>query len=423
MNSLPSATESTGQNSSVGLSAAGEGTLQGWVGFATLACILSTLVSIAAASIFLGVALLLWLVDGRRSGKLKFSAPAFGPWIAAYVGAVLISIVYSLNPTISVVYLLKLVKLTLPFLVFTFMSRAQVLLCLRGIVILATSSALVGIFQFLLWDNISLLNRITGLMSHWMTFAGQLMLVLIAISSYLLFARSSGNAGSRWSRLWHKEGAALYLLGGLICALALTLTYTRNAWLGYLVGAGFLILMKDWRWLGPTLALLVAVFFLLPVGLQQRVRDSFRRDDRTRQGRIELLETGANMVEANPVTGVGPRMVPRSAALFRTRQDFPDWMYIHLHNSPLQIAAEFGLLTLFFWLGLWVYILWSLWSMTRSFPSDPEVRFLAFNGMAAILGFLCAGLLEFNFGDAEVLMLLFFLITAPYVVARDSNAS
>jgi hypothetical protein len=49
------------------------------------------------------------------------------------------------------------------------------------------------------------------------------------------------------------------------------------------------------------------------------------------------------------------------------------------------------------------------------------VRSLALGGLASLAAFLTAGFFEYNFGDSEVLILLLFLVTAPYVVSRDQK--
>ena len=403
------------------LALANRGSLDRCIGLAAISCVVTSLASIAAASIFLGLALALWLFRGLAYRDFRFAAPAFGPWIAAYVSSVMISIVFSLDPGVSSLYLLKLVKLSLPFLLFSFMTRSQVLMVIPALFGGMTLSALLGIGQYLWWQDVTLLNRITGFMSHWMTFAGQLMLLLITLSSFLLFklfpGKRTGSSGFGF------QAMAPYLISGAIGTVALLLSNTRNAWLGGAAGVALLILRWNWRWVLPAAAAVTLLFFILPQSFQQRVYDGFNPEDRTIQGRIELIQTGAQMVRAHPITGVGPRMVPRSASAFKTRDDFPDWMYVHLHNSPLQIAAELGLLTLLIWIAFWIYTLQSLWQLARRYSDDPEARWLAVNGIAATVAFLCAGVLEFNFGDAEVIILLFFLITAPYVVIRESKTA
>jgi len=86
----------------------------------------------------------------------------------------------------------------------------------------------------------------------------------------------------------------------------------------------------------------------------------------------------------------------------------------HLHNVPLQIAAERGVPALLVWL-------WFLGTLTvdlgRLFYSGRQ-RFLAAAGLAAVIAMLAAGFFEYNFGDSEFLMLFLVLVTLPFAAER-----
>ena len=128
------------------------------------------------------------------------------------------------------------------------------------------------------------------------------------------------------------------------------------------------------------------------------------------------MATGTRMVAAHPLTGVGPRQVHVQAESYRDSEIFPEWHYQHLHNNVLQIAAEAGLLALVAWVLLWVRVALDLLRFRRG--QDPSLRLWASVGLAVLAAFLVAGMLEYNFGDSEVLILLFFFVTVPYILAR-----
>ena len=69
-----------------------------------------------------------------------------------------------------------------------------------------------------------------------------------------------------------------------------------------------------------------------------------------------MIEIGARIVKDRPLTGVGPNMIPRVYAEYR-----PDYainqVNPHLHNVPLQIAAERGLPALAIWLWFVIALL------------------------------------------------------------------
>jgi O-antigen ligase len=90
----------------------------------------------------------------------------------------------------------------------------------------------------------------------------------------------------------------------------------------------------------------------------------------------------------------------------------------HLHNVPVQIAAERGLPALAIW--LW-FVASLIVSLVQRLP-HPQTRFLAASALAAVTAMLAAGLFEHNFGDSEFLMLFLILVTLPFAAERSAAA-
>jgi putative inorganic carbon (HCO3(-)) transporter len=90
----------------------------------------------------------------------------------------------------------------------------------------------------------------------------------------------------------------------------------------------------------------------------------------------------------------------------------------HLHNVPVQIAAERGLPALALWLWFIVALTVGLARRVR----DGGSRFLAATGLAAVTAMLAAGMFEHNFGDSEFLMLFLLLVTLPFAAERAASA-
>ena len=406
-----------------------ESKLSKWIARAAMASVMCSVVSVAGSGIFLGAAISLWLFQVLSTGRLQLRTPPFGKVLLLFMAMVMVSIVFSTDPIFSLLYVKKFIRFALVIFIFTYFTRAQVEWTLKGTVLLIALSALLGIVQFYWLFDVDLLNRIRGFMSHWMTFSGQLMMGIIALSGLILAPFTFGDGDPPDSRekdlarpsRWFWAGV-LVLLGG-----ALLLTFTRSAWLGTLSGLFCWLLILKRRWIIPLAMVLMAFFFLLPGSFQDRVLDGFNSGDTTTRTRIELLVTGGRMLADHPLTGVGPRMVPRLADEYRSHQEFPDWLYQHLHNSPLQIGAEMGLITLMVWFSIWLFLLRDYWRMAREggSPGSPDrmSRYLCYNGMCIVVAFLGAGLLEYNFGDSELVTLLMFFVTGPYVHSDGFQAA
>jgi O-antigen ligase len=231
-----------------------------------------------------------------------------------------------------------------------------------------------------------------------MTYSGLLMIAIGLAVARLLFAKSD--------RTW-----AALVLPALVVAVALT--STRSAWVGVCAAAALLFSLKDFR-LFAVLPVVAAIFFALaPTSITHRFVSIFDSKDPTKLDRFAMLHEGERMIAAHPLTGVGPNMVERLYAEYRG-PDAVNQINPHLHNNPLQIAAERGLPALAIWLWFIVAMSRDLW---KRFVSGRQ-RFLAAAALASVAALLTAGLFEYNFGDSEVLMLFLIVVTLPAAADR-----
>ena len=125
-------------------------------------------------------------------------------------------------------------------------------------------------------------------------------------------------------------------------------------------------------------------------------------------------------MRAHPITGVGPNMVMRVYPQYRE----PDAVLIdapHLHNVPLQIAAERGLPALALWIWFLTAVVLGASALFRAASRDGTTRFLAAAALAAVVSMLGAGMFEYNFGDSEFLMMFLVLVTLPFAISRRSR--
>ena len=395
--------------------------LNKWIARVVMASIICSVVSVAGSGILFGIAIGMWLYQFLITGRIQLRCPPFGKIVSLFVIMVGISIIFSTDPWFSLLYVKKFIRFILILFIFTYFSDREVLGTIKGSLLLLALSAVLGMVQFYWIFDVDLLNRIRGFMSHWMTFSGQLMMGIVSLSGLILvpfLSRKRDNVSSQWKNLTSPSPWFWLTVLALLIA-ALLLTFTRSAWLGSLLGCfGWLIIYRR-RWLVPMALVVVVAFSLLPGSFKSRILDGFNPSDTTTRTRIELLVTGGRIVADYPLTGVGPRMVPRLANQYRTHQEFPDWLYQHLHNNPLQIAAEMGICSLVVWFSIWVFLLRDYYLMARkskkSGSSNLMSYFLYYNGICIIIAFLGAGLLEYNFGDSELVTLLIFFVTAPYV--------
>jgi O-antigen ligase len=198
--------------------------------------------------------------------------------------------------------------------------------------------------------------------------------------------------------------------------VALALTYTRSATVGALAAVAVLLALRHFRLVVLVPVLVAAMFAVAPDTVTARMASMFNMQDPTIVDRVAMMRSGVAIIKAQPLTGIGPDMVPRMYAEFRDPSAV-NAVNPHLHNVPLQIAAERGLPALAIWVWFVISLTRSLWRIFRT----AEHRSLAAGGVAAVVAMLAAGMFEYNFGDSEFLMLFLVLVTLPFA-ADDSNA-
>lgn len=379
-----------------------------WIPWCAAASIVASLISIAAAYIFAGVALLLWVVDTLRRRRLHLRWPPFTLPLLLFVISIGIAVLFSADPGTSSGSLKKLVRFLFVPLMFTWFGTVHVKWTVKRIYWVVGASAVYALAQYYWLMEPDLQHRITGFMSHWMTFSGQLMMGAVSLGVFLC------REGRGRRRL-----PILGLLLLILLSWSLLVTFTRNAWLGAAAGGLLLVVLTKRTRVLLLLLALMALLIVVPTPFRDRLLSGVDLSDTTTQVRLEMVRAGSRLIAEHPWTGVGPGMVYGEVLKYRSHQEYPDWAYQHLHNNFLQVAAETGLVGLAFWLALWIVLIRDLIRMWLRSESE-WVRFLSLNGLCISAAFHVAGCLEYNFGDSEVLILLLFFLTAPYAVqSRD----
>ena len=356
-------------------------------------------VSIALASILLTATLVAWALLLVLE-KTRPAAPRFFLPLVVYAGVTLVSSAFSLDPAESFLDAKQLLVFLVVPAVYHVARGRNAHAVIDVIVTVGAASAAYGIFQYGVLQYDSLDMRPRGALTHYMTYSGTLMLVVCAAVARMVF-------GSR-DRIW-----PALIMPALVVALAVSLG--RNAWVGACVAVGLLLVLKDFRLTALLPIAIAIVFALAPDSVTNRMITMFDVQDQTNQDRLAMVEIGARIVASDALTGVGPNMIPRVYGQYR-----PDYavrpVNPHLHNVPIQIAAERGLPALAVW--IWFVAALSM-SLFRIFRRGQE-RMLTAAALAATAAMLAAGLFEYNFGDSEFLMLFLVLVTLPFAAIHDA---
>jgi O-antigen ligase len=364
---------------------------------ALLAFAASLQVSIFAAGVLLTLTTILWLTLVIRNRERIEVPRMFWP-LAAYGAVTMLSAFNAVDRGVSLMDTKQLVLFAIVPIAYRLLPGRRSLTAVDVIITIGALEAIYGIIQYAILNFDHLQRRVQGSLSHYMTYSGVLMLVACTAAARIMFRRED--------RTW-----ASLVMPALLVAIALTMS--RNAWVGVCVGIGLLLLLRDFRLVA--LVPVAAAMFLAfaPTPLTQRFYSTFNLSDPTNRDRVAMIRTGIEIIKDFPLTGVGPDGVRLVYQHYRDpraeRQLNP-----HLHNVPMQIAAERGLPALAIWLWFIVVLVRDLARKTRSSP----MRSLPTAALAGVVAMLTAGMFEYNFGDSEFLMLFLLIVTLPYAADR-----
>jgi putative inorganic carbon (hco3(-)) transporter len=365
--------------------------------------------SIAASGILLGLAALLWLTLVIVNRE-RIEVPSMFWPLAVYAGATLVASLFSVDPATSFRDSKQLFLFAIVPMAYRLFRGERSLTAVDVIITVGAVNAVYGIVQYGILEHDNIAKRVQGNLGHYMTYSGVIMLVACVAAARVMFRRRD--------RTW-----AALVLPAVVVALALTLS--RNAWVGACAGIGTLFLLKDFRLvalLPVALGLLVA---FAPAAISDRLYSMMTLDEvvnesatarstkESNRDRLAMIQIGSHIIRDNPLTGVGPDMVIQVYAGYRVPGAVSQ-LNSHLHNVPLQIAAERGLPAL----GVWI---WFVFTLLRDFLQRRRTSALpsiATSGFACVIAMLAAGMFEYNFGDSEFLMLFLVLVTLPYAADR-----
>lgn len=252
--------------------------------------------------------------------------------------------------------------------------------------------------------------RATGFYGHWVTYAEVLQLIgSLALGLFLTAPRKKSLYG-------------LLLLAAVVGLLfALALTVTRASWIGFVISAAVMLLITASR-----RTVLIAGAFAIPLILggvfllQQKRNVGFvDPNDQSTSWRETVWREGFQLLVSKPrhlLVGVGMDSIKghwREWRLF----DNGRLPIGHMHSNLLQIALERGVPALIVWL-----ILLGVYGRTLigSLKTDGlnEVRGIPLGALGGLVGFFSSGLVHYNWGDSEVVMVFYFIMGLSLVVHR-----
>ncbi len=256
-------------------------------------------------------------------------------------------------------------------------------------------------------------QRASGFYGHYTTYAEVLQLIASLAAGLLIALKRK--------RSW--QGALLAVAVAAMGA-ALLLTVTRASWLSFLLSVVVMSLVGAGS-KRAVAAVALGALLVVPVGLyvlqQKRGVGFFDRKDGSISWRTTVYREGFELFVREPrhvLVGVGMDSIKRH---WREWELFDKGRLPvgHMHSTPLQLALERGLPVLLLWLTvvfLYARMLWRLWRAPALM--DWRERGLALGALGGLAGFCASGMVHYNFGDSEVVMVFYLIMGLALALER-----
>jgi O-antigen ligase len=224
-----------------------------------------------------------------------------------------------------------------------------------------------------------------------MTNGQMLMVCCVAAAGLWGVDRAAGRAGRGW----------LILLALLSAALVVNLK--RGSWIcAFLILAVFFSRRLGWK--APVILALLAGLILLIPAARRRLVELPHEFDAGRGGRMTMwCKIAPELIRRHP-WGIGYAALTNR--LMREVAPEVELNRNHLHSNPIQITVELG------WLGLGIYLAWMLAALgeaRRTLTMTGGDGGIWAAGLA-LIGLMANGLVEYNFGDTELLVVYAILM-------------
>lgn len=364
-------------------------------------------IALTQTALFLAFVFWVWIMILEKRSLVPRTP--FDFYFLAYIVVGIISLIFSLNPgAMTVVFIKRLLLIPIVYIIAANVTDKKflqtLLVTLVGVMVVLS---FIGIQKY--FAGVGGLEGRLKLYHHYMTSGGILMFVSLIT---LAFTFSGVPRKIRMTAL----------LCGIVMIFPLIFTFTRSSWLGFVGGLLVMGIVKSRKLIvGIVLAIVLFVLFS-PHSLRERATSAFDLYHPNNIERTYMWKAGIEIIKDYPITGVGDIDLSRIYDEYKS----PDAKerHGHLHNNFIMFGATLGIPGMILFLVLFIKIFIVELKIYNSIPKGEWLlKSAALGSLAAFTGFQINGLFEWNFGDAEIAMLLWLTVGLSLATRKLNKTS
>jgi len=270
---------------------------------------------------------------------------------------------------------------------------------LKLIITLFVSATVVGFFSTISilvdFSDYSHYIKRFGLYNHYMTIGGLSMFMILLMTPFALHPKTPIRV-----RLLSIVGIGFILF-------TLLFTFTRSSWLAVIAGIFIIALIRYKKIVIVFIALAIGVVLFGSPELHMRFISIFDPNDPTNSERFRMWSLGFQIFRDHPLLGIGDVNLMAVSRLY----SHSSFGFGHAHNNIVMWFVTLGVIGFTFIL-FWFIKIWKIfWKTFRDAKDDWLFGSFTVGAIAAFVGFHVNGMFEWNFGDAEIFMMFWIIVS------------
>lgn len=198
-----------------------------------------------------------------------------------------------------------------------------------------------------------------------------------------------------------------------IIFVSMYLTQTRNVFLSVFISLIIFGFVLNKKFLIYLAAFVIVVLLIVPTQFRQRITSIADPNHPSNISRLIMWDIGWKMFLDHPLLGVGDNEITDVYKTYKKPEY--DAEGSHLHSNIMMILATKGIFGLIIYVSLFFTLFIKQIKYFRK-VKNKEDKYIIFGCLLAVLSFHISGIFEWNYGDWEVLTLLLFILSIPFIL-------
>ncbi|MCX7877438.1 MAG: O-antigen ligase family protein [Ignavibacteria bacterium] len=194
------------------------------------------------------------------------------------------------------------------------------------------------------------------------------------------------------------------------------LTNSRNAFLGLTTGLMVYGFICNRKFLFSFLTVIILLLIFLPYSYKERILSISDLNHPSNKSRLVMWDTGIRIISDSPVFGHGDVDMKKLYSDYKTPEFHGEGS--HMHSNFIQLLVNFGLFGFLSWAALMIYILLRQIKIIRLTHKDEFLKTISVISLCSMIAFQISGITEWNFGDAEFAVVMWFNLSLAFLAER-----